>query len=272
MARSHILVIIDPSSENQPALQRAITAAKTLDFDVHLFTSVYEESNTDTKHAQNKFVQSQLAFHREKLEAFAEDARAKEINVTTEIDWDSNWADAAVRASIRNNSDILFKSTFKHSLTERVVRKTTDWTILRNCLCPVLLVREGTDWDSHKVLAAISIENEDSAHKEINHAIINLGQKVAESYSSEVHFINAYSDSLSNPNSNYLAKKCGVPKSQIHTEIGSPEDAIVDKSKELSADLVLIGTVARTGVSAWMNGNTAEKVLDRVECDVLALP
>ncbi len=272
MATSQILVIIDPTREHQPALQRAIVAAKTLDYSVHLFASIHEESDCNSKHSKNTFVQQCLKQQREKLEALAEEARSGGILVSTEVDWDSDWTNAAIRASMRNNSNILFKSTFKHSLTERVIRKTTDWTILRNCLCPVLLVREDTRWDSHKILAAVSVENTDSAHKEINQTIIDLGQKVAKSYDSEVHFINAYNDSLSHPDANYLAKECGVPDSQIHMKVGAPEDAIVDKSKELAADLIVIGTVARSGVAGWISGNTAEKVLDRVECDVLALP
>jgi universal stress protein E len=35
--------------------------------------------------------------------------------------------------------------------------------------------------------------------------------------------------------------------------------------------MVVIGTIGRTGLSAAIIGNTAEHVIDRLDCDVLAL-
>lgn len=40
---------------------------------------------------------------------------------------------------------------------------------------------------------------------------------------------------------------------------------------ELQAALTIIGTVARTGISGALIGNTAEVVLDALESDVLVL-
>jgi nucleotide-binding universal stress UspA family protein len=39
----------------------------------------------------------------------------------------------------------------------------------------------------------------------------------------------------------------------------------------LSADLVVMGTVARTGISGLIIGNTAEAILDQLMCSVLAV-
>ena len=40
---------------------------------------------------------------------------------------------------------------------------------------------------------------------------------------------------------------------------------------EQSVDLVVMGTVARSGVSGIIMGNTAEQILDQLGCSVLAL-
>lgn len=37
------------------------------------------------------------------------------------------------------------------------------------------------------------------------------------------------------------------------------------------ADLVVMGTVARTGVAGLIIGNTAEAILEQVNCSVLAI-
>ena len=42
-------------------------------------------------------------------------------------------------------------------------------------------------------------------------------------------------------------------------------------ASELDAELVIIGTVGRVGISAALIGNTAEHVIDELNCDVLAV-
>jgi universal stress protein E len=39
----------------------------------------------------------------------------------------------------------------------------------------------------------------------------------------------------------------------------------------LRADLVVMGTIARTGISGLIIGNTAESILDQLTCSVLAI-
>ena len=52
---------------------------------------------------------------------------------------------------------------------------------------------------------------------------------------------------------------------------GLPERVIPQVAKEIDAELVIIGTVGRVGISAALIGNTAEHVIDALNCDVLAI-
>ena len=52
---------------------------------------------------------------------------------------------------------------------------------------------------------------------------------------------------------------------------GLAEDVINDVATEIDAELVVLGTIGRTGLSAAIIGNTAEHVIDRLNCDVLAI-
>jgi universal stress protein E len=47
---------------------------------------------------------------------------------------------------------------------------------------------------------------------------------------------------------------------------------IVETANEMGANLVVIGNSARSGFSAAVNSNTAEKILDELHCDLLAIP
>ena len=42
-------------------------------------------------------------------------------------------------------------------------------------------------------------------------------------------------------------------------------------AKRIDADLVVMGTVGRTGVPGFIMGNTAETILNQINCSVLAI-
>ena len=48
-------------------------------------------------------------------------------------------------------------------------------------------------------------------------------------------------------------------------------ELLVRLSSQLGFDLLVMGTVARSGVKGLVIGNTAEKILDHVDCSVLTL-
>lgn len=52
---------------------------------------------------------------------------------------------------------------------------------------------------------------------------------------------------------------------------GRPRIALVDKVHDLESDVLILGTIARSGALGLLIGNTAEAVLDRLQCSVLAL-
>jgi nucleotide-binding universal stress UspA family protein len=60
-------------------------------------------------------------------------------------------------------------------------------------------------------------------------------------------------------------------KPQLHMPKGSARKVISELAKELHVDCIVMGTVARTGISGLFMGNTAETILDQLECSVLAI-
>jgi nucleotide-binding universal stress UspA family protein len=60
-------------------------------------------------------------------------------------------------------------------------------------------------------------------------------------------------------------------KPQLYMPKGSARKVIPELAKELQVDCIVMGTVARTGVPGLFMGNTAESILDQLECSVLAI-
>ena len=60
-------------------------------------------------------------------------------------------------------------------------------------------------------------------------------------------------------------------KPQMHLLQGSPRKEIPALAEEIKADLVVMGTVARTGIPGFFMGNTAETILNKLDCSALAV-
>ena len=58
---------------------------------------------------------------------------------------------------------------------------------------------------------------------------------------------------------------------QMHLVKGWPSKEIPALAKKIKASLVVMGTVARTGIPGFLMGNTAEAILNQIECSVLAI-
>ena len=58
---------------------------------------------------------------------------------------------------------------------------------------------------------------------------------------------------------------------QVHMSWGTPWQEIRRISRHQAADLIVIGTVGRSGIKGLLLGNTAEKVLDTCDCSILTV-
>ena len=56
---------------------------------------------------------------------------------------------------------------------------------------------------------------------------------------------------------------------RTHSLRGEARDIIPEKVAELGVDILVMGSIARTGIPGFIIGNTAEDVLNRVECSVM---
>jgi nucleotide-binding universal stress UspA family protein len=60
-------------------------------------------------------------------------------------------------------------------------------------------------------------------------------------------------------------------KPQLHLLKGSARKEIPALAKRLQVDCIVMGTVARTGIRGFIMGNTAETILEQIDCSVLAI-
>jgi universal stress protein E len=272
MQINNIFVVYDPTTDAQPALERAALIAQTKGSEVqlHLFSCIY--SDIPKSEEKSGEIESLVAAQEEILSRAIAPLVEKGMQVTTEVKWKKNWYKAVVRAAGRHNADAVLKASHKHSATQRLFKKTSDWTLIRECSCPVLLVKGEVKNDARKVLTAIDVRGEKESYEEVNENILSFCKRFVDAEHAELHFITAYKDLPSRPDRGSMIRACGVESDKVHIEMGEPGKVIVEKAKALDTNLVVIGNSARSGLSAVVNNNTAEKILDELECDLLAIP
>lgn len=275
MSSENILVVFDPDNDEQPALVRAARLVKSsvnTSLTIHVYSCIYTKIPKSEKRAARKA--ELIAAQKEIVNKAVSELVGPDIPVTIEVDWGKDWHKGVVRAAFRVGAIIVFKSSYTRSASRRLLKNSTERTLLRKCACPVLLVKSNREEsaDERIVLAAVQFRGEPGAYDELNHRIVDFCQRLYAADTVKVHFVNAYTDLSDRPDKGQLVRACGVPSDQAHIKLGESDDVIVETARELGADLVVIGNSARDGFAAVIKNNTAEKILDRLNCNLLAMP
>jgi nucleotide-binding universal stress UspA family protein len=68
-----------------------------------------------------------------------------------------------------------------------------------------------------------------------------------------------------------LLKTTPIPRGRRHLCAAVPAEAIAGVARQTGSALVVMGALSRSGLKGLFIGNTAERVLDRLTCDVLII-
>ena len=293
----NILVIIDTNSESQLALSRALTLARATGARITAFMSIYDfsyEMTTMLSHQERDAMREAVVADRKLwLQQIIDSQYSDYDKIDINVLWHSRPFEAIISTVIKESFDLVVKSTKQHDVLKSLIFTPTDWHLLRKCPCPVLLVKDIRWQDDGRILAAVHTGSDADHHKSLNDKILDTATSLAQLINADVHLVNSYPGTPVNiaieipefdPNEynsvvrehhenavSDLANEYDINLSNTHIEEGLTEDVIPKVSEEINAELLVIGTIGRTGFSAAIIGNTAEHVIDRINCDVLAI-
>jgi universal stress protein E len=175
---------------------------------------------------------------------------------------------------------MIIKTTFRHSKTRRVLFKSSDWNLMRHSPCPVLLVKNDKPWPTaSRVFAALDLESLDAAHARLNNSVFVAAKRMAAASGMELGIVSAFKkkpenvlvcDADATPES-LLAERYGVAPEQVVLSKGAAVKVLSKLVASQNVPLLVIGTIARAGMAGVLVGNTAEKILDKIETDILVL-
>ncbi len=265
---------------------------------------LFARSNFDLDEVERLLVDDR----QRRLEELADTIRSSGIEIATRV-FVGDPTDAIIRAVRNEDFDFLAKSPTPAKGLRRHLFGCIDMRLMRACPCPIFIGRDKATGSSRRVVAAVHDDEGSETKAELNSAILDavafvLGSNSGEA--NEVHIIHAWSlygeallssgrkklpadrfqatlaheeekrrQWLDKMVDNYrrsldpiTAEKFNPIVSLLH---GEPQEVVPQQVQQLDADMLALGTVSRSGMSGLLIGNTAEAILNRVDCSVITL-
>lgn len=297
----HILIVADPKNErdNNMALQRAVSIASIegksitkitvmlviYDFSYEM-TAILPQKERDEMRAN--VIEHQKAAIEKLITPFQSQA-----NIDLHCIWHSKDDEAILEATETSAYDLVIKTSHLSPTLTNFIFTPTDWQLIRKCPIPLLIVKDEHWKQGGIVLGAVTCNQENAQQHDLNLAIIRETISMANLMNAKPHILNTYlptpvnvaielpdfdsqafNEALRKSHWQQLvtyADQHHIPHTQIHLTQGSPEETLTKIAQQLEIHTLVIGSYARTGISAALVGNTAEHILDRVNCDLMVI-
>jgi universal stress protein E len=297
---SKILSVVDPTTVDQPALQRASWLAQSTGAEIELLVCYYNEylsgdrlfDSPSLEKARKEVIDSQVKH----LEAIAEPLRQAGIVIKTTAIWDHPLYEGVVRHAVNSGADIVFKDTHHHSVMERALLTNTDWNLIRTCPLPLWLVKPTAVQETPIFVAAIDPMNQHDKPAALDDEILHLSKMLGDKLGGEVHAFHSYDPRIAVATAtanayipvslpfDEIEKQMhedhqkrfgeitsfhGLADDRAHLVAGLTHEELPEIARTLKADVVVMGAVARNRWKRLFIGATAERTLEHLPCDLL---
>jgi universal stress protein E len=287
-----ILVVIDKPKHEPTALERGLALQAKTHAHLHLaafaYHPMYDQQDVFDVHQRRAMRKEIVRQRTEWLRDQVRDAQGLFKNLALEVVWAKDIAEWVTNRVTEYGDDLVVKSIHQ---SQTLLHTPLDWQLLRLCPAPVLLCTSSPWRRKPRVLAALDLRVDDRAHETLNRKVLEAAHAFVELHGGELHCVYSVDvpkvlSELNIPDPRgfqqestvqararlaELAAPYRVPAERLHVPMGKVGHAVNRLSTRLKADLLVMGTTARRGLTATVIGNSAERVLTRARCDVLAL-
>ena len=233
---------------------------------------------------------------RKRLLKLAASAPLRGIRTRATVTWDYPAAEGLVRQVLKHRPQLLLMESHRHSRLARPFLSNTDWELIRNCPCPLWLSKPARTRVGGPVIAAVDPLH---AHAKpaaldgviIEHALRVSGQPkrvlMCHAYdfprqppvidgSIEAYWVMSEQEvrryeAMLHDELAKLADSTGIPERNRIVAAGDPALVLPRVVRKHRAALLVMGAVSRSAVRRLFIGHTAERLVERVDCDVLVV-
>lgn len=292
---SNILVIVDPTAGEHPAVTKGVLLAQKFNARLELFVCETKASHDArlAAHRDARPTEPFLISLKEILERLARPIRAVGVDVATECTTADPLYAALLERSRKTTADLIIKDTHHHTLAQRTFLTNTDWQLIRGCPVPLLLTKAKPWAQAPKIVAAVDPGHVNDKPAMLDHCILEHAAAFARTLHGELHVAHTYiplsvavvtppvapatPDELERDRIfkfeqvRELTQGYGVGAERIHLEMGGPAAVLPRLAQSIQADVIAMGAISRSGLKRAFVGSTAEDVLEYLPCDVLVV-
>jgi len=230
-----------------------------------------------------------------RLQAMADRLRRYGIKVSVAAEWDFPAYEAVVRRALRIKADLIVAHAHAGQHRLPSLLRLTDWELLRLSPIPVLLVKSARPYRRSAVLAAVDPAHAFAKPLQLDRQILSLGRVVSDALRGSLHAVHAYArvpisnmpeagitpalikrmerntERAAKLNFDRVLKTSRITAARRYLIARDPASAIAQAVRRSRSAILVMGAVSRSGLRRLLIGNTAERILDDVHCDVLVV-
>ncbi len=297
--RRILIAIKDPGAKNSPAVIKGVQLARALRAELFLFHAIamplYLNEDISLLGAGLADVErTTRETCLDELNAIARSVGRGIRRVRVSAEWSFPFYEAIIREAGRVKADLIVAERHAGWHTPRTLLQLTDWELLRLSPIPVLLVGRSEPYRSPRILAAVDPDHTDAKPARLDRTILRTGFQLAEALHGKLHAVHAYvpvpidayvrgttelevarmrtrSSADAQRKLENSTRFLQLARSQLHVIGRHPADAIEETAAKARCAIVVMGAISRRGVQRLLFGNTAERVLDALPCDLLII-
>jgi universal stress protein E len=298
--RRILFAVRNPDATRQPGIAKAIRIARSFGASLELFhalaSPVFLSLSPMTGETIDTLRARSIEHARTRLAKFVAPARKQGVDLAVSAAWDYPPHEAIVRRAMNLGADLIIAECHRGARTRAWLIHLTDWELLRTSPLPVLLLKNSRLWRRPVVLAAVDPSHAHAKPARLDADILAAALQFGCALHGRMHVLFANNPplpalALGDPgiNASTISRTydelmregreafedfmgaMDVEPARRHLVNGAPVAAIPAVARSTRAGLVVMGAVSRSGLKRVFIGNTAERVLEALPCDVLVV-
>jgi len=289
--RRILAAVKDPGAPVLPAVVKATQLAHALGAELELFHAIDAATYVDMLGANvsrlKQLESEERSAYLQRLERIAARARLHTPVVTVAAEWDFPAYEAIVRRALESHTDLVVVECHPGRHHAQGLLRPADWELLRLCPVPVLLVKRVRPYHRPTIVAAVDPGQACGKPAALDEQILLLAAQLSNALHGKLHAAHAYQpagvaaclmnrSAIVKPNAasaqlglESLVARAGVALTGCHLLGGVAHDALEQLAQRLPADILVAGSMSRSGLQKALVGDTAEWLLRHLPCDLL---
>ena len=305
----NILYFVDSESPAADPMELAVARARSLGARLTFASVIApnESSLLGGLFSPKRLEELAVEAEAERLEKLIAPCRAADVPIATRV-LVGDPAAAIVRAVIADRYEMVWKAPAEGGRLRDRILGSIDMRLIRTCPCPVAVVGSHRPEEGRRVtVAAVDVTSaarREEVSDDLNERILDLALAGLADSDTRLHIVHAWSlygeSIMRSPRAyvspedldallekeraarqekferlveDYRSRLTGSEAErfapELHLVKGDPSSAIPSELERLGADLMVMGTISRKGLTGFAIGNTAERILHRLECSVV---